>query len=196
MKLRAPTRPVTRSVAVSIVVAALALGACGSSKKSTPPATSTGPGGSPGTLLNRGLQEEVNGDLAGAERDMLALVKADPKNKYGYYNLGWIYQQQNRASDAESQYRLALTIDDKYEPALYNLAILRTNAGDASGAIGLYQRAVAANPKDANAHYNLGLLLRKNGRVAEGNSEVQKAVSLDPALANKAAAQGVPLPGK
>jgi Tfp pilus assembly protein PilF len=181
---------------VAGVALVLALGACGSDSKSGGSSTK-GTGDAKGTaaLLQKALQKQVTGDLAGAEPDFLEVIRRDPENKFAYYDLGLIYQTQNKDADAESQYRLALGIDPKFAPALYNLAILRTVAQDAGGAIDLYRRAIAVNAKDANSHFNLGLLLRKAGQTALGNAEVQTAVNLDSSLRTKAINEKVPLVG-
>jgi Tfp pilus assembly protein PilF len=182
--------------AAAVVALALALGACSSSAK--PGVTgSTTPTDAKTTaaLLQRGLQEQVAGDLTNAEKDFKVVISRDPKNKYAFYNLGLIYQTQAKNSAGESEYRLALSIDPKFGPALYNLGILRTLAKDIPGAIDLYRRAIASNAKDANAHYNLGLLLRGQGKTGEGNQEVQTAVNLEPSLRAKALKEGVPLTG-
>jgi len=173
--------------AVAIGALVISLGACSSSSKLTAKESAA--------LLNKGLQAQVAGNIAEAEKDFKNVIKSDASNKFAHYNLGLIYQNQNKSSDAETQYRAALAIDSKFGPALYNLGILRANANDTAGAISLYNRAIAADPKDANAHFNLGLLLRGQGKTAEGNREVQTAVNLDSSLRSKAIAEGVPLTG-
>jgi len=186
-----------RAGAAAVVVAlSLALGACSSSGKPGASGNTT-PNDAKGTaaLLQKGLQEQVAGNLTDAESDFKEVIRRDPKNKYALYDLGLIYQTQGKNSDGEAQYRLALAIDPKFGPALYNLAILRTIAKDIPGAIKLYREAIAANAKDPNSHYNLGLLLRGQGKTDEGNKEVQTAVNLDPTLRAKAIKEGVPLTG-
>ena len=184
------------TAAAAALALALALGACSSSSKPGATGTTTAQDAKEtAKILKRGLQEQLAGNIADAEKDFKDVISRDPNNKYAFYDLGLIYQNQKKASDAEAQYRLALAIDPKFEVALYNLGILRANANDVSGAIDLYRRAITANAKDANAHFNLGLLLRGQGKTPEGNAEVQTAVNLDASLKAKATAQGVPLTG-
>jgi Tfp pilus assembly protein PilF len=186
-----------RVVATAVgMLCVLALGACGSSSKGGSGSTPKDPKAAAATLLQKALKEEIAGNTAQAKIDFTEVVRLDPQNKYGFYNLGLIAQNDSQNSEAENQYRLTLSIDGQYAPALYNLAILRTVAGDTPGAIDLYRRAIASNPNSANAHFNLGLLYRKTGKTAQGNAEVQKAVKLDATLASKALAQGIPLTGK
>ncbi len=186
-----------RAAAVAVVLAlSLVLGACSSSGKPGTTGTSTASDAkTTAQILQRGLNEQIAGNLSAAENDFKTVISRDPKNKFAFYDLGLIYQNQGKNSDAEDQYRLALTIDPKFEVAIYNLAILRTAAKDIPGAVSLYRQAILANPKDANAHYNLGLLLRKQGKTDEGNKEVQTGVNLDGSLRAKAIAEGVPLTG-
>ena len=178
------------------VTAGLALGACGKGDSGTnTKAAATGVKGA-AALVAKGLQEQAAGDLASAKRDYGQAIIEDPKNKFGFYNLGLIQQIEGDKAGAENNYRLALSLDPKFAQPLYNLAILRTAANSLSEAIDLYRRAVAASPKAADVHFNLGLLLRKTGNTTEGNLEVQAAVKLDPTLASRAKAQGIPVPGK
>jgi tetratricopeptide (TPR) repeat protein len=198
-----------RAGAVAAVVAlTLVLGACSSSSKpgATGICSSSAQPGSPGTttakyakdtakILNQGLAKQRAGNIADAEKDFKEVIKRDPNNKYAYYDLGLICQNQKKSAEAETAYRRAIAIDPKFEVALYNLAILRANANDVNGAIDLYRSAIAANAKDPNAHYNLGLLLRGQKKIQEGNAEVQTAVNLDASLRAKAIKEGVPLTG-
>jgi Tfp pilus assembly protein PilF len=189
--------PRRAATVVAGIALALTLGACSSSSK--PGASSTpGTGGAKSTaaLLQQALQDQVAGNLTQAEPKFLEVIRRDPENKFAYYDLGLIYQTQNKFEDAERQYRISLTVDSKFGPALYNLAILRTTAKDDAGATALYRRAIAANAQDANAWFNLGLLLRKAGTTTEGNAVVQIAVNLDSSLRTKAIREGVPLTGQ
>jgi len=181
---------------VAITVAAIVAAQSGSDSKATSTTTTSAPTTgkkAAAALLDQGLKALNSGNLGTAKSLFAQVIKADSQNKYGYYNLGLVYQTEGKNQSANLQYHVALTIDPTYEPALYNLAILRTAAGDTAGAIGLYQQAIAANPNDPNPHFNVGLLLRKTGKVSEGNLEVQAAVKLKPSLATVATAQGIPL---
>src|SRR3954452_22009826 len=92
-----------------------ALSACGSNSKGGPAAPSEANETSSAALLSKALHEHVAGNSAQAKKDYEAVIQNDPRNKFAFYNLGLIAQTQNRASDAENDYRLALTIDSAYE---------------------------------------------------------------------------------
>src|SRR6266566_1295249 len=87
-----------------------ALAACGSNSKGAPVTPSATDATSAAALLTKALREHVAGNSAQAQKDYEAVIQKDPRNKFAFYNLGLIAQTQNRASDAEDKYRLALTI--------------------------------------------------------------------------------------
>jgi len=133
-------------------------------------------------LLARGLQEQVDGRTAEAEGDFRAALAKDPSNKYAFYNLGLIAQNQNNNQKAENSYRAAISIDPAYWPAMFNLAILRVAAHDETEALRLYREVIKVNPGYASAHLNLGYLLKSLGRTKEGDAELVIARDLAPAL--------------
>src|SRR5438552_3891459 len=113
------------AVATALGVAfLLTLGACGSdSKGGTNTSNPADAKKAAAALLTKALNEEVAGDTAQAKKDFTEVVRLDPTNKYGFYNLGLIAQNAGSNSEAENQYRLAISIDGKFASALYNLAI-------------------------------------------------------------------------
>jgi tetratricopeptide (TPR) repeat protein len=167
-------------VAALLVAGALALGACGGDD-----GDAVSGGKQAGTLLNEGLQAQIQGDSEKAADLFNQVIDADPRNKFAYYNLGFIAQQGGEDAEAESQYRLAISVDANYAPALYNLAILRDEAGARDEAIELYRRATTADPEFAEAFLNLGLALRAAGNAAEAQEALDNAVRLKPELESR-----------
>jgi Flp pilus assembly protein TadD len=124
-------------------------------------------------------------DLAAAKRQCGGLVKEDPRNKLGWYNLGVIAEATHDTNTASTDYAKAIEIDPRFEPALYNYGLLRYNAGDSHAAISYLRRAVAQNPKDANALWHLGLALQEPRTKAtdlEATHFLNAALKLDPSL--------------
>ena len=132
--------------------------------------------------LNRGIQAQNSGNVDAATAAYFETLRANPKNKYAFYNLGQIARVANRFVAAEAYYRLALEIDPDFGAALFGLAYVRSAAGATQEAIDLYGHAVRVEPENAPAHYNRGLLLRSIGRVAEGDAEIARGRQLDPNL--------------
>jgi len=156
--------------------------ACGGSGKKS--SGTTGSASDANNLVQAGLTAQSAGRLDEARQDYLAAIAKDPTNKFAFYDLGGIYQQQNNAIDATTAYNKAIAIDPAYKPALYNLAVLDTPT-DPQAAVTLYQKLLTIAPDDANVHFNLGLLLRQIGQKAQGDAEVAAALRLDPKLASR-----------
>src|SRR5437868_245912 len=91
--------------ATAVVVLSLALGACSSSSKPGADGTtgSTTPANAKAVaaLVQKGLQAQIAGNDTEAEKDFNQVLDADPNNKYAHYNLGLIYQNRGKNSDAE-----------------------------------------------------------------------------------------------
>ncbi len=165
-------------LAVAIVGLSITLGGCSDKE----PGAASDTSHQEVDLLQQALNLHVAGDLVGARKIYIEIVKNDQNNKYAYYNLGLIDQTNGDLESAANEYSLALTIDSAYYPALYNLGIIRETSGNNSEAIGLYEKAIAASPDYARAHLKLGRLLKETGEVARGEAEIATAIELDPAI--------------
>jgi len=162
-----------RRIACVLLLTALA-GACTSSSHSAAP-----------TLPNSFPALGGNQDLTAAKKQYSALVKEDPSNKFGWYNLGVIADNAHDTNTASTDYSKAIAIDPHFEPALYNYGLLRYNAGDYRAAISYLRRAVAQAPRDANALWHLGLAwqtTRTKAANLEATHYLNAALKLDPSL--------------
>lgn len=107
----------------------------------------------------------------------------DPRNKYGWYNLGVIAQDTKQASTAVADYAKAISSDPRYTPAMFNEAILlerrRPNA-----ALSLYRRITSINPRAATAFLREGWVYDRLGDKAQAAQAHARAVALDASLAS------------
>jgi tetratricopeptide (TPR) repeat protein len=161
-----------RGIGCGLLIAAMA--ACSTSSKSAAPVS-----------VNQALQDYLNGNVSLAKSEFQAIVKADPTNKYGWYNLGVIAQNAGQTSSAAKDYLLAIKADPTFESPLYNLGVLRFQSNQIPDAINYLAKATVANPKDANAHWNLGLALIRPATKADNaraTKELNLALKLNPAL--------------
>ena len=163
-----------RGIGLGVLVAALA--ACSTGNGGTASGTAT---------LQQALNDYTAGNVTLAKSEFQTVVKNDPNDKYGWYNLGVIAQGAGNNSDAGKDYLKSLAIDPAFESALYNYGVLQFQADQIPSAISYLRRAVAANPGDANAHWNFGLALARTGKPAdnkEATTELNKALKINPAL--------------
>lgn len=132
-------------------------------------------------LVESGVDQMHRNDLVGASRTFKQVLKADPGNKYAWYNLGVIAHQSNQLTSARRAYEKALKADPTFGPALFNEAVL-VRSSDPDRAIALLKRAVASNPKASTAYFLLGEILAKKGSKSEAKDAFARAVAIDPQL--------------
>lgn len=164
-----------RSLCAFALVPLLAVAACGASGTPTQQAA---------TLVTKGLQAQLSGDLSTAQSDYQQAIQLDNSNKFAHYDLGTIYGRQGNTAQAIQEYRTVLGIDPNFVDALYNLAVA-TATSDPPGAEQLYRKVIALQPTYASAWLNLGFVLSGEGKGDEARADWAKATSLDPTLASR-----------
>ena len=171
--------------AVSVALAAVAVTGCTSSSGSTANESAN-------QLVLNGLAAEKAGNVNQAFTDYMAAAAKDPHNKYAHYDLGYVYQQQGKVSNASSEYRKTLLIDPTFAAAVYNLGVLETPV-DPATAISYFQQDLALEPNNASSNFDLGLLLIKQGETTEGYKFLETGLKLNPSLST-AVPPGVTVP--
>ena len=127
-----------------------------------------------------------NADISAAKSEYQQIVKADPSNKFGWYNLAVIAQNEKNSTTAAGDYERAIAIDPEFESALHNLGVMRLQVGNYTAAVSLLKRAVAANANDAVALYQLALALGHlptAGAEEQASTALKEALKLDPQVA-------------
>ncbi len=99
------------------------------------------------------------------------------------YNMGIAEAARGRVAEAESHFRVAVSLDPTFAEAFVNLGIVLHQQDRVSEAAEAYARAVALAPRDARAHHNLGVALDEVGRGAEAEAHFRQAVASDPGFA-------------
>ena len=95
-------------------------------------------------------------------------------------SLGIALQDQNRASEAMTQYLRTLELNPQSYLAYDDLAKLLDNQGKTDAAAFYCRVAVQRNPQSEFAHINLGIMLGKLRRFDEASNELSTAARLDP----------------
>jgi tetratricopeptide (TPR) repeat protein len=87
-------------------------------------------------------------------------------------------------AQAESVFKLALTINPKDSEVLFNLGNLYNAENKLQEARNKYLEAIQARPGFAEAHYNLGLIFSKLGDNAQAVTHLEKYLQLSPNARN------------
>jgi len=121
-----------------------------------------------------GVAEERTGDLKGAAESFEGASRLDPKDGDSLLELGRIYIKTNRAAEAESKFRGALSADPKSPEALQGLA-LSLDAQNKPEAVEAYRAYLAVQPQDNRSRLRLVHLLVEQQKFDEAVAELDKA---------------------
>lgn len=137
-------------------------------------------GSSVGQLLHQGTALLNAGDLPGAERCYLAVLKKSPRDPDALHLLGVLYGQRGDAKAGYVQIQKALAIRDDFSVAHSNAGMLAAQMGDFAAAERHLRRALQLKPGMAAALRNLAIVLREQGRITEALEVSREAVRLNP----------------
>ena len=110
------------------------------------------------------------------------LVAADPDDAELWNDLGNLLLLDRRAQEAETAYRMAISLDAQNTSALYNLALLLRNQGDLVQAEAHLSSLLALDEGHARAHYQLGAIYEAQSDNNAAIGEYATAFELDPEL--------------
>lgn len=95
-------------------------------------------------------------------------------------NLGNIFWQEGKISDARGHYEQALRINPDYAEAHNNLGDVFWREGKINDALRHYEQAIRIHPDFPEAHYNLGSVLAQTGNIGEAIVHFEKVVQFKP----------------
>ena len=137
----------------------------------------------PNSSILMNLQGNAYADL-GKTIDAIKFFKKSIELNESYadphYNLGHIYQSDDKYDEAITCYKNAIEINPKYYAAYNNLGNIYKEIGDLDAAIGSFKKAINLKPKFAEAYYNLGTALTEKGALDEAMDSFQSALEIKP----------------
>jgi tetratricopeptide (TPR) repeat protein len=114
-------------------------------------------------------------------------VRANPQDGMGHYNLGEVYVELSRYSEALPALQEAIRINPKLRSGYYLLGYALVHLGRDDEAIEPTERALELDPKSqvarkllAEAHTNLSILLGKRKQHKESIKHIQAAIQVLP----------------
>ena len=134
-------------------------------------------------FANLGIQLAQLGNIKKAIRAFENALKVDPKFYPAHYNIGILYQGDDKFNEAVVAYKHVLKIKPDYAEAHNNLGITFKELGRLDEAEASYRQAIALKPALVEAHSNLGVTLKELGRLDEAEACLTQAIALKPDLA-------------
>jgi tetratricopeptide (TPR) repeat protein len=103
---------------------------------------------------------------------------------HAYYNLGTIFQKQEKLEEAIEMYEKAIALHLNHPNVYYNLGVIFKAQNRYEEAAELYEKTIALSPDHANAYTNLGNIRKDQNRLEEAMALYEKAIALNPDNAN------------
>ena len=136
--------------------------------------------------LAMGAIHDREDDVASAEREYLAAIKAAPDSLDGYYGLALMYQRTKQYAKAFDTYERVLGRRPAETRARYligrtaALSGERLERGETALREYLRPRPDASQQGNASAHYLLGVIYEKRGDAAAAKREYDQSKKMDP----------------
>ncbi|GAB4374463.1 MAG: tetratricopeptide repeat protein [Salibacteraceae bacterium] len=110
-----------------------------------------------------------------------AAAKVHPGDWRGPNNIGWVYVQQNKISEAKAEFEKAVKLAPSEKVVLNNLGVVSRLMGDTKTAMSYYTQAKGAG-KEVN--YNIGIVQIMKGNYEDAVSNMSGFNTFNAALAN------------
>ncbi|MDQ3696447.1 MAG: tetratricopeptide repeat protein [Gemmatimonadota bacterium] len=129
------------------------------------------------------LEDRKN--VAGAEREYEAAIRAHPDSAAAIYALGLLYQRDGRTADAFDTFDRAVRADSSQTAALYAIGRLAALSGEQlpRGEEALVRYLAAPPPEDSpplsSAHFRLGAIYERTGRRELARREYEASLRIE-----------------
>ncbi len=119
-------------------------------------------------------------DWAGMRDWCRQWVKANPKNDFAWFGLGYAQDVLERHTEAIDAYRQAISINPEFADAWNNIGLLYSKLSRKTEAINAYRQAIRINPEFADALYNLGIIYGELKRYTDAIDAYHQAIRINP----------------
>ena len=139
---------------------------------------------SSGSWLARAMDLERQQKWASLLDLCLAWTKADPKDSWAWFNLGYAYGSLRRPKEAIDAYRRALRISPDSSETWCNLGIAYGSLQRHTEAVDAYRHALRIKPEEATIWCNLGIAYGALQKHPEAIDAYSHAVRINPQYAD------------
>jgi tetratricopeptide (TPR) repeat protein len=185
-------------LALSICILGVILVTCGcrSGSQTNVPVSTSGvavPGAGSGnhsearSLLEKGKELYRSDQDSEAAKAFEQAVKLDPDLAEAHFRLGLSYEADNKADEAELEYKKAIEAYKKYlednskdAEAHYQFGQVYAAIHQYSDAVREYRQATKLRPDDGDIYYDLGMALMKLAQYDAAVAAYSKALEIDP----------------
>ncbi len=130
--------------------------------------------------LKDGDQARQNSQLAQAEVDYRAAIKAAPDDPRGYLALGQLFESEKKPEQAQPEFIKALELSPKDSTTHAAIGGAYADQTELGLAENQYRAAVALDPGNAGYRMALGKVLRRAQKLGAAEVEFRTAIGLEP----------------
>ena len=128
----------------------------------------------------RGILNQKIGNIENARQDYDFLVKSKKADAAILNNLGTIYGDDKKYSEAADLFIKAVAANPQMVEIRDNLAVTSLKANDYSRAMNEYEEVIDREPGNVNALYNLGVIYMSRGEYQKAKKLWERALALNP----------------
>ena len=110
-------------------------------------------------------------------------LERSPDYASGWFNLGYIHEQQNDAAAAERCFRRALDLDRKLDRAWYGLALVLIRGGRLPEAVAALKENIRLQPFSPYGFYQLGMTYHHLGQTEDARRVCKQLQQFEPRYA-------------
>jgi tetratricopeptide (TPR) repeat protein len=133
-------------------------------------------------LLNRlqsssgSIRSQRDSILKQAEQYASQATRLAPASGEAHFALGQVYKEQERADEAASEFRNAISFDPNMSYAYSSLGSIKLDQNSLAEASENFKRAIDLNSGNSTAHYGLGAALLKQNRPDDAIQELNTSL--------------------
>ena len=121
----------------------------------------------------------INSDYKNAESNFKQAVALKPDLATALYNLGVVYERENRLDEATKQLELTRSANPNDAGLYFELALLYYRNNKKDQAITELTQAIATFKDYSNARWYLALMLEEKGDIEGAKAQLQEILKLD-----------------
>jgi len=107
-------------------------------------------------------------------------IGINPKNDNSCLEIGRIYREQGKFSQAEDSFKEAIEFNPENDSAYFELGRLFRDQNKYPQAEDAFKKAIEINPKNGKAYFRLGWLYRDQSRFPQSEDAFKKAIEINP----------------
>ncbi|MEW5801403.1 MAG: tetratricopeptide repeat protein [bacterium] len=130
--------------------------------------------------LNTGTFYYTQGNYDKAVEQFQLMLKANPKDVFTHFVLGYIYDKQGLTDQAIQELQESIRLDPSYINAYNNLGTIYNRLGRQKEALDVFKIALQLNPDYLEVHDNLGVVYFALGEYDKALESFQRAAEINP----------------